>query len=315
MVVVVVVWVGGWVGGGGGVGGWVGGGGGVRLGQAGGWWSTVPAAACTRCYRASPRHRPPCLNPTLPAPSVSPFLPPPPQAACDRLGAMSRQGGPAGGGNSETLLELLASFFALVGGAWGGGGTGRGEGGGPACVRGRGGTCGRCWHRRQLVVALLMPPIDAHLCGPLPPPLPNHAQYEGVFSAGWAPTKGADAEALRWWVGRGWRAEEETRPARRLPRPGRSCTALCYPSARLLVQFSCPPPPLPPPRLCSVLRRVRVDTWGARLRHERWDKEGYCCSVEDPFDRCVGWWVGAWNGGGVCVREGVGGAVHEWQRD
>ncbi|PSC67618.1 poly(A) RNA polymerase GLD2 [Micractinium conductrix] len=89
-------------------------------------------------------------------------------AACDRLGAMSRQGGPAGGGNSETLLELLASFFAL---------------------------------------------------------------YEGVFSAGWAPTKGADAEALR-----------------------------------------------------CVLRRVRVDTWGARLRHERWDKEGYCCSVEDPFD-------------------------------
>ncbi|KAL4440632.1 hypothetical protein ABPG75_003633 [Micractinium tetrahymenae] len=90
-------------------------------------------------------------------------------AACERLSHMSRQGGPSpAGANSETLLELLASFFAL---------------------------------------------------------------YEGLLRGGWAVPKGADADALR-----------------------------------------------------GVLRRVRVDTWAGRLRYECWDKEGYCCSVEDPFD-------------------------------
>lgn len=89
--------------------------------------------------------------------------------ACERLSQMGRQGGPSpAGANSETLLELLASFFAL---------------------------------------------------------------YEGLLRGGWALQKGSDAAALR-----------------------------------------------------SVLRRVRVDTWAGRLRCQRWEREGYCCSVEDPFD-------------------------------
>lgn len=59
----------------------------------------------------------PCLShptPPLPCPAH--------QVACDRLSNLSRVGGP-GGGNSETLLELLASFFSLyeglLTGGWG----------------------------------------------------------------------------------------------------------------------------------------------------------------------------------------------------
>ena len=48
-----------------------------------------------------------------------------------------------------------------------------------------------------------------------------------------------------------------------------------------------------------VLRHVRVDTWAGQLRYERWDKEGYCCSVEDPFDRWV--LVPAVHAGGALV--------------
>lgn len=40
-----------------------------------------------------------------------------------------------------------------------------------------------------------------------------------------------------------------------------------------------------PPCHRSVLRRVRVDTWAGRLRYERWDRDDYCMSIEDPFDR------------------------------
>lgn len=52
--------------------------------------------------------------------------PPPMQVACDRLSYMSRLGGPGGAagggrGNSETLLELLASFFSLYEGLLTGG--------------------------------------------------------------------------------------------------------------------------------------------------------------------------------------------------
>lgn len=48
------------------------------------------------------------------------------QVACDRLSYMSRLGGPGGAagggrGNSETLLELLASFFSLYEGLLTGG--------------------------------------------------------------------------------------------------------------------------------------------------------------------------------------------------
>ena len=49
--------------------------------------------------------------------------------------------------------------------------------------------------------------------------------------------------------------------------------------------------PACPPRHLSVrrvLRRVRVDTWSGRLRYQRWDREGYCMSIEDPFDRWMG---------------------------
>lgn len=68
-----------------------------------------------------PIHAPLCpLHPQPPPP----IRPPPtsPQVACDRLSAVSRSGGPGpSGGNSETLLELLASFFALYQGLLDGG--------------------------------------------------------------------------------------------------------------------------------------------------------------------------------------------------
>ena len=59
-----------------------------------------------------------CCRPSQPGPRPVPRSL---QVACDRLSQLSRGGGP-GGGNSETLLELLASFFglyeALLAGGW-----------------------------------------------------------------------------------------------------------------------------------------------------------------------------------------------------
>lgn len=34
-----------------------------------------------------------------------------------------------------------------------------------------------------------------------------------------------------------------------------------------------------------VLRRARLDTWAGQLREGEWEKTGYYCSIEDPFDR------------------------------
>lgn len=61
----------------------------------------------------------------MPCPAL-PCHPLPAQVACDRLSHLSRLGGPGvaaghSGGNSETLLELLASFFALYEGLLTGG--------------------------------------------------------------------------------------------------------------------------------------------------------------------------------------------------
>ncbi len=38
-------------------------------------------------------------------------------------------------------------------------------------------------------------------------------------------------------------------------------------------------------RSCRVLRRARLDTWAGQLRDGQWEKAGYMCSIEDPFDR------------------------------
>ncbi|GAB4813989.1 hypothetical protein N2152v2_001035 [Parachlorella kessleri] len=35
----------------------------------------------------------------------------------------------------------------------------------------------------------------------------------------------------------------------------------------------------------GVLRRARLDTWAGQLRDGQWEKAGYMCSIEDPFDR------------------------------
>jgi hypothetical protein len=70
-------------------------------------------------------------------------------------------------------------------------------------------------------------------------------------------------------------------------RHGPATHRCCCPLPLLL--FTCAAahrPPLllrHPPR--RVLRRVRVDCWAGRLRYQRWDREGYCMSIEDPFDR------------------------------
>lgn len=242
---------------------------------------------------------------------------PPLQVACERLSQMGRQGGPSpAGANSETLLELLASFFALY------------EGGCPARL---------AWgvpHRRQ---ACLEPSPSST---PEAPPRRRQAVLRRLCAHSargrgspchWAavPRGRSSADlsshlALACPSPRVQACCAAAGPCRRGQTPPRcagavTCrSAACFAGLAVCPQAGVPQRLLPLPRrhmhmcvvqgpplaaarhgrdtgaapaalaCCSVLRRVRVDTWAGRLRCQRWEREGYCCSVEDPFDRWAG---------------------------